>query len=303
MLLVVFGLMVLGFLCIVAWGWVQRSLAQHRSQEIVLREQIEELRRWQGERSLWETRGRWLAENPPPVWKKEDSEASFVQDLQRSVASSGIEILSQRLEESMTFPGFEEVTVQLTIRSSTEELVRWLHDIQQPGEFLAVGQLNIRVDGDKESLRAEVRLTRFYRVVDAAPAVEESEPMQETPPAEDQNLDQPLNETGAAHLSGNAADAAPTPEPDPTPAEMPSPAMEETSIVPPAPAPAPAPAPSAETPQPDVDNVTESAEPQEELQPNPVLPFDDVFDPNNPDEPIQTPAPEVFDLLPVPTPQ
>jgi len=49
--------------------------------------------------------------------------------------------------------------------------------------------------------------------------------------------------------------------------------------------------------------MDEFIEADEDLPPNPVLPFDDVFDPNNPDEPVQSPGEEVFELLPVPTAQ
>jgi hypothetical protein len=274
LLLIIFGAMILGFVGIVIWGWFQKSLTQQRTQEIILQEQIDELRRWQGEKDIWETRGRWLAANPPPLWSREDSEATFVQELQRSVAVSGIEILSQRLAGTESLRGFEEVNVQLTIRASTEELVRWLHDLQQPGKYLAVSQLNLRADGEGENLRAEIQLTRFYRVVDGSPMLEESQDMQQSPQEEENNFEEPGD--GRVPMSPPDAIEPLTPSPLPTP----------------------------ETSSPDVSLPTEDgAMAEEELPPNPVLPFDDVFDPSNPDEPIQSPDEAVFELLPVPETQ
>jgi len=263
-LLGIFGAMVLGFLGLVVWGWLQRSLAHQRSQEIVLREQTTELHRWQGEKETWESRGRWLAGNPPPPWQREDSEAAFVQDLQRSVAASGLEILSQRLAGSASLPGFEEVTVQLTVRASTEELVRWLHGLQQPGRFLAVRQLNVRADGDKENLRAELQLTQFYQTVDGVPRLEEGSSMPETIPDE---------------------------------SDFPAEGEEvRVPLSPPVPI---TPLTSSADEEPDLPR-DEFLEAEEDLPPNPVLPFDDVFDSDGSEDPVHSPDPEVFELLPVP---
>lgn len=289
LLLVVFAAMIMVFLGLLLRGWLQRAMSQQQSQQEVLREQLVELRRWQGEKQIWEERGRWLAGNPLPAWEQENSDASFVQDLQRSVAASGIEILSQRLAENLTAPGFESVSVQLVVRASTEELVRWLHDLQQPGKFLAVNQLNIRADGDGENLRAEMQLTRFYRVVDAQALLEETPLMQEPTPAvmpDSEGMPGPVPEI--APESGQ--ETAPPPIPAP-------PAGEDLDLVPLTPS-QPAPELPGEAPLPSP--PAESIDEEEELPPNPVLPFDDVFDPGNPDEPVSSPAPEVFDLLPVP---
>jgi len=274
LLLAVFGAMILVFVGIVIWGWLQRSLTQQRSEEVVLREQIDELRRWQSEKDIWEIRGRWLAANPPPVWAQEASEAAFVQELQRSVAASGIEILAQRLAGSESIPGFEQVTVQLTIRASTEELVRWLHELQQPGKYLAVTQLNVRADGDGENLRAEVQLTRTYRLVDGSPMLEETQEMQAPTPEQDQAS----KENGEAYVPMSPPDTVEPLTPESTPPPVPQVPDEDFSM-------------------------DEALEADEDLPPNPVLPFDDVFDPNNPDEPVQSPSEEVFELLPVPATQ
>lgn len=186
LLLVVFAAMLLFLLGILLWRALQQNLRGRHSADAALVAQIEELRGWTSQKDLWLERGAWLQENPPPAWDRETSEAELVQKLQSTLASNGIDIVGQRLIGTSEISGYREIAVQLTLRGTTEEIVRWLNAIQQPGEFIAIRQLNLRADQDKESLRVEVSLVRHYREVDGpspVPQIDAGEEMSADEPA------------------------------------------------------------------------------------------------------------------------
>ena len=138
------------------------SMEATRRQKASFSVQLEELQNWIDQAALWEQRANWLAENPPPVWERDVTESELVQELQTSLAEAGMEILNQRLLETSDLPGFREIGVQLQLRGSTEAVVRWLHQLQQPGRYIAIRQFNLKSDADRTNLRAEIHLTRHY---------------------------------------------------------------------------------------------------------------------------------------------
>ncbi len=154
--------LVLGFAFLLLIGAMRGALQNSGVQKANLETQLEELQNWIGQAAEWEKKAAWISENPPPQWDQDVSESGLVEELQASLADSGMEILNQRLLETSDLPGFHEIGVQLQLRGNTESVVRWLHQLQQPGRYIAIRQLNLKSDADKANLRVEIYLVRHY---------------------------------------------------------------------------------------------------------------------------------------------
>jgi len=141
---------------------VRRTVDAARREQSALSARIAELRQWETRRDTLERRAAWLRENSPPVWDEQNSTSRLVEDLQESLGRMNIEINNQRLLETAYHGKFCEAGVQLNLKASTEELVRWLYEIQRPGKFITVRQINLRSDSDKSNLRAELSIVKHF---------------------------------------------------------------------------------------------------------------------------------------------
>lgn len=196
--------------------WIQRGQTEARD----LRARLVEARQWIDEEPVWSARAEWLRANPLPAWQEDQSEAELIQKIQESLGREGITINSQRLLAASSQAGRHEIGVELSLKGTTTQIVRWLHTIQQPGEFIHIRQINLRADPDKTNLRADVSLVRYYGEggETGTPAPSPSATPSATPPP--------------------SADEA-TPDPSPEPTAFPEPAdstapVEEILLEPPA---------------------------------------------------------------------
>ncbi len=242
-LLSLIAVLIAGFLIVFTWKTLQRKAAEQLAEEFSIGTKIGELRKWIDEENLWQSRALWLQENPPPTWERDKSEADLVQQIQSSLAEQGIDILSQRIGNTQELGDLQEVSVQLTLKGTTEEIIRWLHEQQQPGNYISLRQLNLRADSDKENLRAEIGMTRHY-LISGNPAPPAT-PQKKSPSSPSENQEEPDNQLGNQDpktTEPTETTASPTEEPSPSPSPIPSK---------PTPTPTPTPAPP-EDPTPEV---------------------------------------------------
>jgi len=145
-----------------AWKWLSSDLKTRR--DLLARKEAElvELRRWIGEKSIWENREGWMKAHPMPLYHKQRSEAEFVQTIQASLAKFGLQTVDQRIQETRESSVFVEVPVDLTLDATLEQLIRWLYDVQRPDNFRVISQIRLRSTGDSAKIRAEISLFQIF---------------------------------------------------------------------------------------------------------------------------------------------
>ncbi len=148
-----------GFL---AWNWLSRDLKVRQGRLVEKETQLVELRRWLDEKSIWESREKWMNTHPLPSYQKQRSEAEFVQTIQASLTKYGVQTVDQRIQETREGAVFVEVPVDLTVDATLEELIRWLYDVQRPDAFRVISQIRLRSTGDSAKIRAEVSLFQIF---------------------------------------------------------------------------------------------------------------------------------------------
>ena len=146
----------------IGWKYFSRSL-QSRSEILAQKEsQLQEDRRWLAEKDKWRSRMDWIASTPLPPYEGERTDAAFVQEVQSTLATHGVEIVNQRFQETRSSDDLVEVAVDLTLNCPLENLVHWLRDIQQIGSYRTIPHLRLKSDASNSQIRAEVTLTQLY---------------------------------------------------------------------------------------------------------------------------------------------
>lgn len=162
-LLILFLAAGLGMGCVFGARWFGAQVAEHRQRLAMERNTLEELRRWVAEKDQWTSIDLWLRDNPPPAYDGEQSESEFVEETQRKLAQAGIQILDQRLLETITEGDLAEVGVELVISAPLEPLLRWLHSTQQPGAFREIRGMQLKSDADNLTIRSELTLVQYFQ--------------------------------------------------------------------------------------------------------------------------------------------
>jgi hypothetical protein len=147
---------------VLSWNWVSRDLKARQERLKEKDDQLVELRRWIGEKNMWEAREQWLDSHSIPVYQKQRSEAEFVQAIQASLSKYGVQTVDQRIQETRDSARFVEVPIDLTVDATLEELIRWLYDVQRPDSFRVISQIRLRSTGDSAKIRAEVSLFQIF---------------------------------------------------------------------------------------------------------------------------------------------
>lgn len=138
----------------------------------VLKMQAAEDKNILAERALWEKRAAWLEANQPEddLSTKEDSK-KFYDFVTSSAAKQGLQFTQKESGESMIGEGgsIAEVFYKAQVKGKMEQLVKWLHELQDPKQFRAIKQIAIK-SGEPPEMICDIVVARWYRPkVEAAP--------------------------------------------------------------------------------------------------------------------------------------
>ncbi len=82
--------------------------------------------------------------------------------LQQTAKESKVKIVEQKLLDPEKHPGFQAVSVRMTVSGTLDSLIKWLNSIQQPNLFQAVQKFNLKIEGEPPNMRCELDLSRWY---------------------------------------------------------------------------------------------------------------------------------------------
>lgn len=147
-----------------AFGWKRYSAALAAQREEMRQKQLllSEAANWVQEQDIWKKKGDWLAANPLPAYAGQPSEAAFVQEIQASLNTAGIEIRNQTPKEAEHKGRLVEVGVDLSLTAPLEKLVRWLFEVQKPGSYRVFNRIDLKSDADQTKIQADISLIQLY---------------------------------------------------------------------------------------------------------------------------------------------
>jgi len=147
-----------------AFGWKRFSGVLDAQKDQLRQKQLllTEAANWVQEQDLWKKKGEWLDANPLPVYAGQPTEAAFIQEIQASLNTAGIEIRNQTPKEAQHKGQFVEVGVDLSLTAPLEKLVRWLFEVQKPGSYRVFNRIDLKSDADQTKIQAEISLIQLY---------------------------------------------------------------------------------------------------------------------------------------------
>ncbi|MEM8955855.1 MAG: hypothetical protein AAGD22_16995 [Verrucomicrobiota bacterium] len=90
------------------------------------------------EKSLWDERAAWLNQNQPYFENGNVAETALLGALNQLAAENSLTVDDQDIGDRNVTPHYEQVEVVFNLTGSLENILRWLHAVQQPGRFRAV---------------------------------------------------------------------------------------------------------------------------------------------------------------------
>ena len=133
-----------------------------------------------GESELWGERSRWIEEHIPTFGSREDASTQLLDAVSQKAESVGIEVRNKQLitdpnATTNEHPGlgepaeprraagiyFDRVAVVLEVDGDEEKIVRWLHEIQQPGAFMGVTHLTY--SPTENGVRCNAQVSLWFR--------------------------------------------------------------------------------------------------------------------------------------------
>lgn len=134
-------------------------------EERITRLESEELEAdsWISEEDFWKGRGEWLASKQPKMGEPRREGLELLQKIEASARSHGVEVTGRMIKDVVSTPQFSGTPIRVDAAGAFPGLFAWLHDLQQPGNFVLIKELILKSSGKPEVLDCSVELMRCYQ--------------------------------------------------------------------------------------------------------------------------------------------
>jgi|GEM_PF-2415177 len=139
-----------------------RLRTQMESDLVLLRSQRDESRFWLGEKDLWLSRGKWLADKTPQFENEGAANTALLETIQKGAAQRKIEITDVNVVDAVEHGRLKETAVKLNAVGPSKQMIEWIHELQQPGNLQGVKELSVKVEEDRKRIRCQLNIIRFY---------------------------------------------------------------------------------------------------------------------------------------------
>jgi hypothetical protein len=90
------------------------------------------------EKPLWDERSAWMDQNQPFYENGNVAETALLGEVNRLAAENNLTVDQQEIGDRNVTPHYHQVETSFTVTGSLGDILRWLHEVQQPGRFRAV---------------------------------------------------------------------------------------------------------------------------------------------------------------------
>lgn len=146
--------------------WLAGEIRSWRADIEQLETQIAASEQVMEEAPYWNARQEWIASHPLPVFDESQSTAVFLQDIDSGLRQQNLKVDSKVPMAAELFGSLATIDVELKVEGRLEDIVRWLHAVQQPGQYHLVRRFKLNQAGNKNTMQMEIRLGRVFRTGD-----------------------------------------------------------------------------------------------------------------------------------------
>lgn len=145
---------------------VKFVLNQHRELRTDLSTKSAEIRTMNvllAERDLWMKRDQWIEAKMPKLTNRDEAPSDLRKAITEIAAKHNITLEKTLLGEPDSKPQYARVSVTFETKSKWPELVKFIRDLQAPGQFIVLESLKLNIDeADKTQMRGQFRVAKWF---------------------------------------------------------------------------------------------------------------------------------------------
>lgn len=137
--------------------------ARLRADLAAKRSELHSMKTLLAESGPWAEREAWLAAHLPPLSNPEQAGVKLLEQIKTAASAHGVLLESPELGGVETQSACRSVAVQLVAKSSWENLIRFLHAMQQPDRFIVFEDANLQADPSNPSqMLCRFKIAQWY---------------------------------------------------------------------------------------------------------------------------------------------
>jgi hypothetical protein len=144
-------------------GWIGQRYSQLQATVSAKRTELRSLQTLMTDEPTFAAREAWLASTQPKLVNPEQAGVQLLDQIKTAAKDLQIRLENPELGTVETVQSNRSVSVQLTAKSSWPGLVKFLHSLQTPENFIVIDSATLQVDpGNSKQMTCQLKISKWY---------------------------------------------------------------------------------------------------------------------------------------------
>ncbi|XHR29303.1 MAG: GspMb/PilO family protein [Chthoniobacteraceae bacterium] len=144
-------------------GWIARQYSQLQASCRAKQIELRSLQTVIADEPTFAAREQWLASTQPKSASPEQAGVQLLDQIKNAAKDNQIRLENPELGTLETVQSNRSVSVQLTAKSSWAGLVKFLHTLQTPENFIVIDSATLQVDpGNAKQMTCQLKISKWY---------------------------------------------------------------------------------------------------------------------------------------------
>lgn len=114
-------------------------------------------------RAYWEQRDQWVAASQPKLTNVDTAGVELLERIKTLAQKHSVLLENPAIRSPEVQPTHTSVAIDIETKSPWSPLIAFLHELQTPGQFVALENTNLKIDAtDPTQLRGRFKIARWY---------------------------------------------------------------------------------------------------------------------------------------------
>lgn len=146
---------------LIDWTW--KTISRLRSESANQAKQLQLMRNLTADLAFWEKRDAWVQATQPRATNADVAVVELLEHVKTLARKHGVLLENPAMKVTERRSEHLSVAVEVETKSAWKPLIDFLHDLQQPAQFIAVETANLKIDyADPTQMRGRFRIARWY---------------------------------------------------------------------------------------------------------------------------------------------
>lgn len=146
---------------LIDWTW--KEINRLRASSADHARQLKLMRTLTADLAFWEQRDAWIKATQPSVSNADLAAVELLEQVKQLARKHSVLLENPSMRVPDRKPEHVAVVVEIETKSAWKPLIDFLHEVQQPAQFIAVESANLKIDNtDPTQMRGRFRIARWY---------------------------------------------------------------------------------------------------------------------------------------------